>query len=688
MRKIREAAKAGLRSNLGTRALLIFTVLVISLLLLQVGSVSSAEPQTGAARGGVSVWHEVSGVGLLNITPEVAKVGETVLYNYTAYAPFNLGLNLTIKFENDEGYLDYVEVFKNVQKTATLANVSTEQLFNPSNASFYNVTTVNTSILTTFVKEWVATPTVKYGIGSDYYYTAKFVTGEQVRYKPKAKVYGGIIKYDAILHPSNLNATQPIRIEIDPVLNATAANITSNSDLNLSASTARFVPPTNNLILGAGNGSNLTEFDTFSDSNFNGWTTFNRSASGNGCGSTTRVGVNKGSLNITSEQVGTSNCFATAWILTNHSINKLGGVVVTAKINTSNVPSTGQVMMCYANQYDKLANSTSGNPPSCYGSANSGYDGLVAYFDGDSTYHLASIVDAGVVSVSASYGTSSRNSVETWRVYVDCITPQAQLTINEVSGEGTAIEGAVYTPNAAADLCSGGAFGIQAADNGAGVNTIYVDNYSIANASVFGSPFNLTPARFQTNVLNSTITTTSVKITNITASYANTAANFYVFDANHANLQSVTEGSFNTINSITGIGINATFVPADINTVTELTSILLEWSTAGGGGPSNANEAEGDTAIELGINSSLASATKYSEQQVYVRNLSNNQTLGTFDRVASFGSQRWLLNYVTSGESYVNAPNLTTAVYVLEITNKTSAQITDEVSRHINATKS
>lgn len=39
-------------------------------------------------------------------------------------------------------------------------------------------------------------------------------------------------------------------------------------------------------------------------------------------------------------------------------------------------------------------------------------------------------------------------------------------------------------------------------------------------------------------------------------------------------------------------------------------------------------------------------------------------------RVSCFGNQRWLLTYVTAGESYVNAPNLTTAVYVLEITSK------------------
>ncbi|MBI3036788.1 hypothetical protein HYY73_03500, partial [Candidatus Woesearchaeota archaeon] len=115
---------------------------------------------------------------------------------------------------------------------------------------------------------------------------------------------------------------------------------------------------------------------------------------------------------------------------------------------------------------------------------------------------------------------------------------------------------------------------------------------------------------------------------------------------------------------------------------------LYNTSNLTSGGGSSANESQGDTAIEAGINSSIPTATKYKEQQVYVRNLSNNQTLGTFDWVAAFGSQRWVLNYITAGESYVRAPNLTTAVYVLEIADKTTLQITDEVSKLINATKS
>jgi hypothetical protein len=101
-----------------------------------------------------------------------------------------------------------------------------------------------------------------------------------------------------------------------------------------------------------------------------------------------------------------------------------------------------------------------------------------------------------------------------------------------------------------------------------------------------------------------------------------------------------------------------------------------------------ASEAESDIAIEVGINSSISSAIKYNEQQVYVRNSSNSHTLGVFDWVASFGNKRWLINYISSGESYVSAPNLSSVVYVLEIEGKITQEITDEVSRLINATKS
>lgn len=144
------------------------------------------------------------------------------------------------------------------------------------------------------------------------------------------------------------------------------------------------------------------------------------------------------------------------------------------------------------------------------------------------------------------------------------------------------------------------------------------------------------------------------------------------------------EGFENDITDITGLIYRVNFSSKHSGLTPELDFLTLRIKEAGGS--SSATEAQGDVAIEAGINSSIPSATKYKEQLAYVRNISNNHTLGRFDWVASSGSKMWLINYITTGESYVSAPNLTGAVFVLEITSKTSAQITDEVGKFINGT--
>ncbi|HLC97107.1 MAG TPA: LamG domain-containing protein [Candidatus Nanoarchaeia archaeon] len=104
--------------------------------------------------------------------------------------------------------------------------------------------------------------------------------------------------------------------------------------------------------------------------------------------------------------------------------------------------------------------------------------------------------------------------------------------------------------------------------------------------------------------------------------------------------------------------------------------------------PISANEAEGRTAIETGINNALISPAVYTDKQIYLRNKLNNQDIGTFDKVAVKGSQRWAINYITTGESYTNMFNITPVVYVLEMTNLTSSEITTEVENFINSTRS
>jgi|SRR3989344_8815416 len=114
----------------------------------------------------------------------------------------------------------------------------------------------------------------------------------------------------------------------------------------------------------------------------------------------------------------------------------------------------------------------------------------------------------------------------------------------------------------------------------------------------------------------------------------------------------------------------------------------VEYSNVVEGGESYANEDTARAAIESGINGALSSPAIYTDQQMYLRNSSNSQDLGSFDKVASKGSQRWAFNYITAGESYTNMFNLTPSVYVLEIEDLTGAEITKAVGDIINATKS
>jgi hypothetical protein len=93
-------------------------------------------------------------------------------------------------------------------------------------------------------------------------------------------------------------------------------------------------------------------------------------------------------------------------------------------------------------------------------------------------------------------------------------------------------------------------------------------------------------------------------------------------------------------------------------------------------------------AIDLGIQASTVwpQATVYSNQQVYLRDLNNNQVLATVDRVVAYGNQRWLLNYAEDA-NLLGLFNITPVVYVLDMKNMTFSQITPQVTAFINTTK-
>ncbi len=103
--------------------------------------------------------------------------------------------------------------------------------------------------------------------------------------------------------------------------------------------------------------------------------------------------------------------------------------------------------------------------------------------------------------------------------------------------------------------------------------------------------------------------------------------------------------------------------------------------------PGNLTESEAQPVILQAINSIIPSSTKYNYQQAYLVNAIGNQTYATWDYYVLYNTKRWAINYVTAGEQFVNAANLTPNVYVLETANKTNDQLRAIVETFLNTTQ-
>ncbi len=101
------------------------------------------------------------------------------------------------------------------------------------------------------------------------------------------------------------------------------------------------------------------------------------------------------------------------------------------------------------------------------------------------------------------------------------------------------------------------------------------------------------------------------------------------------------------------------------------------------------DESSGRTAIETGIKNVLGNDIRiYTDQLVYVRNSTNYQKLGRFDKVTRYGNQIWTFNYLVDSQTYTNIPSLGTILNVLEMANRTStSNITTSVQNFITSTK-
>jgi hypothetical protein len=94
-------------------------------------------------------------------------------------------------------------------------------------------------------------------------------------------------------------------------------------------------------------------------------------------------------------------------------------------------------------------------------------------------------------------------------------------------------------------------------------------------------------------------------------------------------------------------------------------------------------------AIQQGIENSVIGqgATVYTNQKVYLRALNGSNVAATVAKVAVYGNQRWLFNYVNATGTTLGLFNLTPVVYSLDMKNISVKAIRGNVTALINSTK-
>lgn len=648
MKKISEVAKAGLSSALGTKALLVFTVLVISSLLQQAVSVSSAlgSGQDWIIEGDCVYWNNTKGD--VRVCPHTLQGSGWAYFNVTSYSPASF--NLDFAFGITENIVpSKPQIWANISHPVFVSNCTVTQvsIVNNGTPGTENRTTCSPYYAQNFYPDWESVggfSTVQYDGKIWYLRTATW----------------------------NANETKSGRVWLD------VRRMSGKSKYSV------FLKKASDSFAQAEANGNYVLLDPWTDSPptvFN--ETFDTGAFLNGTW---------GNLNISRGWLILNMTGTNATVVTRNASDD--GVARTCRNSSQDAGSLGS-LTSYAcsNNFDGVI-STGGSPANAW-SGNTFTEpewiikdlpaALWMYNFSIYTEYVSSTWGAGNFSFqcsdtaintlsSATATLGGSDSVGNWNYATFNVTNLALPATSQYVTLGQV-------------RCRSFRFNYLNLWNPA-TNAMWLAEIEGQQAT-----FNSSGQKLSI-LLNGTITVDKVNVTcvNTTGVETGVGMNITVMDKNYANEQTVqcnsdsAKGFENDISNIEGLIYRVNFSSKHSGITPELDFLTLRVKEASGS--SFATEAQGDVAIELGINSSLPSATKYSSQQAYMRNLSNNHTLGRFDWVAASGSQRWLINYITTGESYVSAPNLTTAVYMLEITDKTSAQITDEVSRLINATKS
>ncbi|MBI4029299.1 MAG: hypothetical protein HY376_02955 [Candidatus Blackburnbacteria bacterium] len=590
MFKLKIGKRAGIRS---------VVILLLLLPLLFIPSALAPAPQEGHnCIDGIDQWE--TSFAALNVTPCVVDSirsirGQDFYVQYGNLTWKGAPTNIDIAFQFDKTMPNSgLDLWQNISHPSTVSNCtsSKQEFFNATNSSFYNITTstCNPYVVQNFFFDWNDKTNLmshqSYN-GDSYYFITNIAAATNQLFRARLRFaksdvpFGTSLKWGLLGKLTVDSLSTAISTgryaKLDPVVNNTAFNVTSNSDLNLSGkckpNCASLVDGV--IVGGAGNRSNLTGWQTWSNNTLGAWSIFNHSGAAD-ANNFMATGADNGKLNVTTRAGSGSN----TWTSVMHPVNislPASGIAIVVRINTTLWTSGNfHPLICFDTSWDRVINDTAFQE--CNLPATAGTKALMLFYEAAASGYRIAKMDGGSGTVISTFGSSPGLGAELFTFYVSP-TKVRGIVVSQGggvsdSGDITHSVAGIESGKVSLDVYHGVVTTFQ--------NTLF-DNFSIYNTTTFGQPINLTPAVLETNVLNDTIVATSVKVTNLTYYYApGSAATFQIFDANHGNTQFTNEGGFNsTIASITGVGGNITLFPPSSGaniTASEFTSFLYEWN--------------------------------------------------------------------------------------------------------------
>lgn len=551
------------------------TLLATALILTAAVILTSSTPATAPApnfgqiltdNGGC--YYEAASVAHINQSPCSVKPNEWAYVNVTNSAASAKILDAAIDTTNLK-IIDFQQLQNVTRYSHEAVNLTTTTHDNGTTETRNNITAIPQNF-----SEWVTISPAQFTYSAKEWKKSKGKNLRsketlQFRVKLTPKNYGGAIKYSILANDTTNLA------ELDPTLNGTAYNITSNSDLNLTAGNAQFVD--GKLILAVpSENRNFTTWDTWADNELENnpdWNCANRTTGADQSGNF-RQTIANGIVNLSIDDLATSS---KNWcsLNKNTSVSTTDGITISTYIRT-NTTGAFTVNVCFFTDTPPSNTSSAGeNGNYCFVSGTS----AVGFYIGSAS-GIFSLYEAttGGGFTEGTFG--SPTFTDMFHLDYRINSTHHQACVNETEGAGVC--SALRSIPSTVKMSSGGFPAVMVFDNTGTsvVKTIFFTNFTIVNNSKSGlSPYNLTNATLQSVVMNDSLSVTSVKVSNQTLRFGNSKAGFNVFDAKHQNKQSLTEGTFTSLSpSITGFGINGSFQNGSFYTATEVTSILVEFT--------------------------------------------------------------------------------------------------------------